>query len=657
MTTGRSTKMKHPFGNGRKVLGLILVSVGITITSMSYFHRQQFLDAALHHYSDLDYLKLTVLTNATGTNVTLASNSSLLNDRFSELLQEHIEAKGAVVQRETDLEGRVDAELKSNGHCFPYNTQTWLEAGKNKRLGNFNDSLMDDDFVSQSILNLRSLLVDNRHSHSLLQHTLCHAKSRFLSLDIPQEQLLNPTNQTIHFWGLRLVYLATHIHQHAPAMQEAQVRLKGSCQSEIESKGIGRFDYECPSAKFLVVSMGRLGLGAVMRLGAVNALIAGIASNRTVLFVNNAPVGPKFIRQPWLLASCPRRDLQCFYMPSTPCVLTQDELVNGTQLQRSEARGLFKQGELPDNLSDERVLLLDLVLRPQRTPTKFRNNIVNIIHKHLIDPLVQGKPDDPRIPLLTKAANNILVEEELNDGTYYYFGHNTKHNHALVFYAMRPNLKYARQLDYIMEKTIPKDFDPDLAFGLPIRASDKCFRESECLPFQMYMNMTAQTYAKYETELDESRRRVAAQAQTKEKLVNATIIVTSEAERIHDAQKRYQEEGLDKNLPFAFQFVKNSFDVHQGTGDPGKMSGNITSDEIMVSSISSLKVQLHARYTIGNCCSNFHLLLFDFLRDGCGAAQDQVAECMQDNEDPTYRLCCQWSKTEECLTKRNQTGY
>ena len=50
---------------------------------------------------------------------------------------------------------------------------------------------------------------------------------------------------------------------------------------------IGNFDFECPNTKFLVVSMTRdAGLGAHMRLGALNALVAGVATNRTVLLLN-----------------------------------------------------------------------------------------------------------------------------------------------------------------------------------------------------------------------------------------------------------------------------------------------------------------------------------------------------------------------------------
>ena len=138
----------------------------------------------------------------------------------------------------------------------------------------------------------------------------------------------------------------------------------------------------------------------------------------------------------------------------------------------------------------------------------------------------------------------------------------------------------------------------------------------------------------------------------------ASIIVTSESAQVQEEQQLYLKGDSVNESPMPFQFVNNDFDLHQGTGNPEMMTSRVTNathDEFMLSAISSLKLQLHARYTVGNCCSNFHLLLFDFLEEGCGPAKDQKAECMQENEDPEFRLCCRWSKTEECDRKRNIT--
>ena len=578
--------------------------------------------------------------------------------------------------------------------CFPHNSKQWLLAGS-RRLGNYNDPLLDHEIAKRLLLLPvvnSSLLDDLSVTSGILGHSLCHSKSPFLSLSDdhydkqlliknlngPREELFglnNSYDRTIHFWSLRLLYLGIHIHQHYPAITEAQSRYDFPCEHERQSLQLGSLDYECPSAKFLVVSMGRFGLGAVMRLGLVNAFIAGVATNRIVVIVNNAPVGPKFIQEPWLLASCPRRDYQCFYMAPTPCALTELDLHNGTVLSRGDTRRIFKSGQVPDRLEQERVLLVDLVLRPQRMPMTFRTNIHDIVMKHLVQPLESQRPHDERLPLFRLAAGQILEEEPLNESKYNYFGRDSKAHHALVFYAMRPNLYSNEKLDRVMNEIVPDDFDTNLALGLPIRASDKCVDESECLPFDKYMALMGRVWMlKQEEIMKSTANTLSASRMLNYKAVNdtlltsqlkASIIVTSESPQIISEQKQYENQGLGSNFPTTFRFINNQYDHAQGTGNPSRMRYHLDSlqqtvsmDDIMLSSVSSLKLQMLARYSVGNCCSNFHLLLFDFLSDGCGAAMYQNSECLQDMPDPQYRLCCYWSKTDECLAKKqlvNQT--
>ena len=74
-------------------------------------------------------------------------------------------------------------------------------------------------------------------------------------------------------------------------------------------------------------------------------------------------------------------------------------------------------------------------------------------------------------------------------------------------------------------------------------------------------------------------------------------------------------------------------------------------DANMLSSMSSLKAQLLPRLSIGNCCSNFHTLLNDFLLEGCGAASENTFTCLQEyNGDPLLRVCCSWHK--ECRASK-----
>ena len=75
-------------------------------------------------------------------------------------------------------------------------------------------------------------------------------------------------------------------------------------------------------------------------------------------------------------------------------------------------------------------------------------------------------------------------------------------------------------------------------------------------------------------------------------------------------------------------------------------------DTIMLSAMSSLKAQLLPTLTIGNCCSNFHALLNDFLSEGCGAARDSQFLCLQEYEDPMLRVCCGWHR--QCIAEKNK---
>ena len=63
-------------------------------------------------------------------------------------------------------------------------------------------------------------------------------------------------------------------------------------------------------------------------------------------------------------------------------------------------------------------------------------------------------------------------------------------------------------------------------------------------------------------------------------------------------------------------------------------------DNIMISSLSTMKAQLLAQVTIGNCCSGFHQMLNDLLLEGCGAVSNTY-QCLQDTEDPFLVPCCQ----------------
>jgi hypothetical protein len=66
-------------------------------------------------------------------------------------------------------------------------------------------------------------------------------------------------------------------------------------------------------------------------------------------------------------------------------------------------------------------------------------------------------------------AMDHLLDKDLPRPGYNFAAANIKLNHALNFYAMRPNLEYSAKMDSILDEIIPDDFDADNSFGLPIR--------------------------------------------------------------------------------------------------------------------------------------------------------------------------------------------
>ncbi|KAI2488789.1 hypothetical protein MHU86_25843 [Fragilaria crotonensis] len=530
--------------------------------------------------------------------------------------------------------------------CLALNSEGWING---PRLGNTRTGGIDIDTAMEMILNLPKLFErDGKGSvHAILKQTICHERSRFLnSTDDGSEG-----QKSIDFWTLRLIYLSIHMHQHKGAIEEAKLRRDLRCDQILNRNSIGTFDYECPDSKFLVVPMSEMGLGAAMRLGSVNALFAGIATNRTVLFVNNITVGHKSLQNAWAHASCERGDFQCFFMPPTPCTLTFAEIASAYTLNKGEARRMFKFGVMPPERGEDRVIVSNFALRPKHTPPGFLEAILRYADVIIKDAKEATEGKDPRIAVLEKSRAMIGAANSFDQAQkYYYFGVDSRTHHAAVFYSMRPNPYYSGMLDKIHNKIVPADFNAELSFGLPIRASDKCLTESECLSFPQYMKVMGQTWTTHQQAISQS---AAASGVTN---LTLSIVLTSESQSVlRDMESFESNETIRQNVPFMYQFITNDHDVMQSTGLPKdfmkKATDGSTREDIMLSTISSLRAQLMVKYSVGNCCSNFHLLLFDFLQDGCGAAKDNVAKCLQDNEDPEFRICCMWSKTDECGQK------
>lgn len=526
------------------------------------------------------------------------------------------------IKRETVGE---DIVVASSDQCFRHNTKAWLHG---LRVGNA-DFNLTDDFVYKQILNPTNLLAPEMFAH-LSSQTICHAESTFRHFSNKDWDVRN--EKLVEEWTFRLIYMAIHHHQHEPATLEAQARL--ACPHD--ERNMSKFDYECPSSKFLVTNIADGGFGASFRLGAVGALLMGIATNRVTVFVNNFSGGAPFLKKPTLLASCPRRDMQCFFLPVTPCSVLAEDLRNATVMPEVDARDLRRQGILnkPEYL-DAKVLVVEPRLNPPKK-WSIQIKIQDRLHDIAVQLIgsIRQSATPAQIEVLEAAAARIKVDKGLgndlsleNSTEYTYSNRHSKSAHAALLYLMRPNVNYQQYSDDIVSSIIPANLDRSLSIGLPIRASDKCDAESICYGFDTYMTLM--------------HRMWDDQLQPPPGTKKGDIFLTTEDKIVMTSRLDYE-----RNESFPFRFIVNKNDVLQGSGEPTSFKGR--ADSIMLASIVSMKLQLQSKFLVVNCCSNFHLIMFDLFLEGCGAVPDSQPMCLQEHPDPQFHICCGWTRSSEC---------
>ena len=144
-------------------------------------------------------------------------------------------------------------------------------------------------------------------------------------------------------------------------------------------------------------------------------------------------------------------------------------------------------------------------------------------------------------------------------------------------------------------------------------------------------------------------------------IIDPTVVFTTESVAMVNDQANFASNSTwQAKYPYRFHFVTNDRDVHPDSGFQRDIHRNfhrtnITADDIMLSTVSSFQAQLYPAVTIGNCCSNFHVLMSDFLMEGCGAAikSNHKFVCLQEYEDdPLLRVCCGWHK--KCIANRKK---
>jgi hypothetical protein len=507
---------------------------------------------------------------------------------------------------------------------FQGNSLEWLQG---TRLSN---QVEDIDFVWSQILNIDTALQGELTSlETLMDRSICLKEGRFRTHSTTNWNVTD-TN-LINDWTFRLAYLGIHAWHHAPAMREAKLRQQYNYRGKSSEypHQVKSFDFECASANFLITSMPRVGMGASFRLGAVNAMLMGMATDRITLFLNHVQSKnvPRMLQEDFWLASCKRSDMQCAFLPTSPCVVTLEDLEQETiVIPEVQARQMRRIGVIPNaTMASYRYLYTNSRANP--APDRgLHGKVRKILVKQAGDMInalrikTNGLPKD-KFEVLGEALKRLKkTPAHKRDGKNYQ-NRNSLIHHAALVYVLRLQRNIQDRVDGQVSKILSKPkFDPQQAIGLPIRGSDKCLSESTCLSFDTYMKLATEVWS--ENFGGDNK---------------GSVVITTEAKDIANASRLYSGN---------FSIVMNSDDILQDTGRPRLKQSRSQADAIMESTLVALKLQLHAKFTIGNCCSNFHLLLFDLLRNGCGLGETQ--QCLQETKNPEYHVCCSWTQSEEC---------
>jgi hypothetical protein len=352
--------------------------------------------------------------------------------------------------------------------CFQLNSERWLKGIK------ISNTEMQDDWIDTMMMTPYQLLQKQTMS-TVLEKTMCYESGRFRSV----ATIWNSSDeQQIDDWRFRLLYLAIHHLHHAPAYGEYQLRQNCGMPGNSDQLPytIQKFDYECPTAKFLVTVLSTMGMGATFRSGAFPAMLMALSTGRIPLFLQsiNADGLPKFLTTNFQLASCKRRDLQCVFLPTSPCAVTLDDLQNATYLSEGEARNLKRSGRLknPDH-ENSRVLVHLTNMVPLNAKHAIHKHFRKVAHDTIWNMLYEWRNTTVRKELITSEQWNVLTsaadwfrQSVTSDPDDVYWN-----QRAVQFYFMRPNMVAQDMITRQANSILPPDHKKRKMqfFGLPIR--------------------------------------------------------------------------------------------------------------------------------------------------------------------------------------------
>lgn len=458
-------------------------------------------------------------------------------------------------------------------------SKAWLD-GTSTRLGNVDAGISKKD--------VQNLIAEGAKSHAsfefIIGESIC-SKNSLVAQTTPSFDNLDAfaTGTTAADVNLtsteisQLIYRAIHENQYGPARDEAINRLQHWeewLDLASDDGGFGMLDFECPSATFLLFDGFTLpvGLGTnLRRFGNVDVFRTALSHNRIFLYVNGD--------RPNAFASCDRMDLQCSFAPMSPCVITQEEM-DAAPLAPHDLDAYLRQNP------DERIVRVKQKAGYTTSPTDDQIHGLVQSLEGLQDKVSNGDSvKSPLVNSLATALSSTDIEMKVVDMI----------GAAAELFITRPNRRMRDIIEKALRESFSIGFDPNKAVGLPIRASDKCKKEAQCINFGEYMGQLHSQFPLYDMK---------------------RIVLTSEDETIIKASESYAEE-RDED----FIITTNTYDVAQGSGaysDLPHSKKDYSKEDILASTMTSWAFQLEPGYSFLNFCSNFHLVIFNSIRFGCG---------------------------------------
>lgn len=155
---------------------------------------------------------------------------------------------------------------------------------------------------------------------------------------------------------------------------------------------------------------------------------------------------------------------------------------------------------------------------------------------------------------------------------------------AFLAYYLQPQPWLRKEIDARLQRSLPRDLDPERTIGVPIRRSDKCHGHS------------IEGSAKGELDcpsLDTYLREVQRFIQFDPNIHN--IIITSEDS---SATSEFISM-IQQHLP-QLRIITNVDDVQQGTGSASKLESykSVENEDVIASALTSLHMHLRARYFV-----------------------------------------------------------